>query len=308
MTESTTPTDDAWTVQKILQWTTDYLKQKDVESPRLEAELLLAHARNCQRIRLYTELMAPLTDDQRSRMRDFVKRRANREPLSYITGRREFYGRDFSVGQGVLIPRPETETLIDICLEYLPAEQSARACEVGFGSGCISITLAKQRSQLCVVATDISSAAMRFATQNSDTHDVGDRVRLLAGDGFEPVRSLNVEPFDGIVSNPPYIREDELVELEPEVAKHEPLEALTSGEDGLALTRRLIAEAPEMLKPGGWIILELDPAQCEKAAELLGAAGFVRAGIHKDLAGLDRIVTASRPGGAALQRSSEHTQ
>lgn len=297
MTDSTAPTDDVWTVQRILQWTTDFLKQKQVESPRLESELLLAHARGCQRIRLYTDLLSPLTDDERIRMREFVKRRANREPLSYITGQREFYGRNFFVGKGVLIPRPETETLIDIGLERIPAQQSSRICEVGFGSGCISITLAKQRPLLQSVATDISPLAMEFATRNVELHEVEDRVRLLAGDGFAPVRDSGEAPFDGIVSNPPYIREDELTELEPEVAVHEPTEALVSGEDGLTLTRTLIAEAPSLLKPGGWIILELDPAQCDTAAELLSAAGFVKAGIHNDLSGLDRIVTASLPKG-----------
>src|SRR6056297_3242207 len=120
MTDSTASGEDEWTVQRILQWTTNYLRQQNVESPRLEAELLLAHAKNCQRILLYTEFETPLTNDERSRMRDYVKRRAGREPLAYITGHKEFYGREFSVGRGVLVPRPETETLIDVGLELLP--------------------------------------------------------------------------------------------------------------------------------------------------------------------------------------------
>jgi release factor glutamine methyltransferase len=298
MTDSTAPADDVWTVQRILQWTTDFLKQKQVESPRLEAELLLAHARDCPRIRLYTDLLNPLTDDERTRMRGFVKRRANREPLAYITGHKEFFGREFAVGQGVLIPRPETETLVDVCLEHIPTGQPASVCEVGFGSGCIAITLAKQRPQLQMTATDISPRAMDIATANAKTHDVESQVKLLAGDGFEPLGGTTTEQFEGIVSNPPYIREDELAGLEPEVAEHEPREALVSGEDGLLLTRRLITEAVSLLKPGGWMILELDPAQCDTVADIFGAAGFFNTRIYKDLSGLNRIVRASLPKGS----------
>jgi len=297
MTESTSPTDDVWTVQRILEWTADFLKQKGVESPRLEAELLLAHARKCQRIRLYTDFEMPLTDEERTAMRGLVKRRAQREPLAYITGRKEFYGRDFAVGQGVLVPRPETETLIDVCLEHIDRDHPERICEVGFGSGCIAITLAKQRKKLRVTATDISPLALEFATRNRDTHGVVEQVRLLTGDGLQPVLDNPelAKAFDGIVSNPPYIRDDEIPGLEPEVAEHEPLESLTSGEDGLDLTRRLITDAPKLLKPGGWMALELDPAQCDDVAQLFTEAGFVEPKVHKDLQGCDRIVEARMP-------------
>ncbi|MEZ6131864.1 MAG: peptide chain release factor N(5)-glutamine methyltransferase [Planctomycetaceae bacterium] len=291
MTDSTTPADDVWTVQRILLWTTDFLKQKGIESARLEAELLLAHARNCPRILLYTEFETPLTTDERSRMRELVKRRAAREPLAYITGHKEFYGRDFVVGPGVLVPRPETETLIDVCLDQIPKDQPTTVCEVGFGSGCIAITLAKQRPKLSLIATDISPAAMNVAAQNVETHKVADRVQLRAGAGFEPMVQAGVV-CDGIVSNPPYIREDELAGLSPEVAKHEPVEALVSGPDGLTLTRQLISKARGLLKPGGWMILELDPAQCETVRQLFMEAGFETTRIHKDLSGHDRIVEA----------------
>ena len=292
MTDSTPPADDVWTVRRILLWTTDFLKQKQVESPRLEAELLLAHARKCQRIRLYTDFETPLTDDERTQMRSFVKRRAQREPLAYITGRKEFYGRDFAVGPGVLVPRPETETLIDVCLEQIGRDQPARICEVGFGSGCIAITLAIQRPELSVVATDVSAAALEFATTNAATHGVDQRVQLLAGDGLTPIRDATTELFDGIVSNPPYIRQDELATLAPELKDHEPVEALISGNDGLALARQLIHVAPALLKPGGWMIMELDPAQCSTAVQLFTEAGFTSTRVHKDLNGNDRIVEA----------------
>lgn len=296
MTEHTAPTDDVWTVQRILQWTTTFLEEKQVESPRLEAELLLAYARGCQRIRLYTDFETPLTDDERGRMREFVKRRANREPLAYITGKREFYGRDFHVGAGVLVPRPETETLIDVCLNFLPQDSQHRVAEVGFGSGCISITLAKQRPKLTVAASDISAEAMTFARQNLALHEVEEQVQLLAGDSYQPFANAKLEPFDGIVSNPPYITNSELKQLAPEVAEHEPHTALVSGDDGLDLIRRLITQASDYLKPGGWMALELDPAQSETTAELFKAGGFENVVIHQDLSRQDRVVSATLKG------------
>ncbi|HIF00012.1 MAG: peptide chain release factor N(5)-glutamine methyltransferase [Fuerstiella sp.] len=294
MSDSTAPTDDVWTVQRILQWTADFLRQKEVESPRLEAELLLAHARKCQRIRLYTDFETPLADDERARMREFVKRRAGREPLAYITGHKEFYGRDFAVGSGVLVPRPETETLIDVSLEHISKDHAVNVCEVGFGSGCIAVTLAKQCSSVSVLATDVARQAMKFATENVASHEVGHQVTLYEGDGFSPLPRETAGRFDGIVSNPPYIREDEMATLSPEVAVHEPREALVSGADGLVLARRLIAEACDWLTEDGWMVLEVDPAQCETVAELFSAAGFAKTAIHQDLSGNDRVVSAER--------------
>ncbi|MEZ6124351.1 MAG: peptide chain release factor N(5)-glutamine methyltransferase [Planctomycetaceae bacterium] len=293
MTESTAPADDVWTVRRILQWTTGYLQQKQFESPRLEAELLLAHARKCQRINLYTDLETPLTDSERADMRDFVKRRAQHEPLAYITGQKEFYGRNFHVGQGVLVPRPETETLIDVCLDRIPNAQPIRIAEVGFGSGCIAITLARQRPRLTVLASDISPVAMSFAERNVQQHKVENQVQLLAGDGYEPIRHVCSEPLDGIVSNPPYIREDEMAGLDPDVLRHEPHEALVSGADGLDLVRRLIQQAGDLLSPKGWIAMELDPAQCPVVATLLEQSGFTPA-IHNDLNRQPRVVSGQR--------------
>ncbi len=297
MTDSTASTDDVWTVQRILHWTTDYLQKKEIESARLEAELLLAHARSCRRIQLYADFDTPLTDAERSRMRELVKRRASYEPIAYITGRKEFYGRDFAVGSGVLVPRPETETLVDICLDHLPKGRPARVCEIGFGSGCIAITLARQRPELRIVATDISEVAVRYASENRAAHQVEKQVELLLGDLFGPLASLNVaslneEKFDGIVSNPPYIREDEMPGLDPDVLRHEPHEALVSGEDGLNVVRSIIQQSHQYLKPGGWIAMEVDPAQCDVVAALLAANEFTDGRIHKDLSGNDRIVEA----------------
>lgn len=296
MDERANPTEDVWTVQRILLWTTDYLKQKGVEAARLEAELLLAHARNCPRIRLYTDFETPLTDAERTRMRDYVQRRAKRQPLAYITGHKEFYGRDFQVGPGVLIPRPETETLIDVCLEHIPADKPSRVLEVGFGSGCIAVTLACQRRHCSLTATDISPQAMEFATRNAAAHKVDDRIQLLAGDGLTPVLDdASSNKFDGLVSNPPYVREDELPGLAPEVADHEPTLALVSGSDGLDLIRRIIAQAPQVLAPDAWIALEVDPAQCDPVSELLQQTGFTDVHVVADMHQNDRIVHGRWP-------------
>lgn len=283
--------DDIWTVQRILQWTTSFLTDKGVEGARLEAELLLAHARKCQRINLYTDLNVPLTDAERALMRECVKRRANREPLSYITGQREFYGRNFYICPGVLVPRHETETLIDVALEHIPAETPSRICEIGFGSGCISVTIAKQRLAVVVDGTDISPTAMSCATQNVKEHELSNRVSLHSGSLFDPLSTITPSPrFDGIVSNPPYIRDGEMDSLQPEVSQHEPREALAAGEDGLDVVRQIVSQAPDWLTETGWIALEVDPAQCAAVVELLRERGFCDNRVQKDLNGDDRIV------------------
>jgi release factor glutamine methyltransferase len=280
---------DVWTVRRILEWTTGFLKQKGVDSPRLEAELLLAHARRCQRIRLYTDIDNALSESERIQMRESVQRRAKREPLAYIIGTREFYGRSFEIGQGVLIPRPETEILVDVCLEHIPKDQPRTVVEVGFGSGCIAVTIARQRPLCQVTATDLSERAMEIATRNVQKLEVTDRVTLLSGDVLEPLLEDGVL-FDGLISNPPYIRDDERESLQPEVALHEPAEALFAGKDGLDIVRRIAADSSKILKPGAFIALELDPAQCEYVTELLKSAGFTQTGIRRDLSGNARIV------------------
>ena len=290
--EQTASNADGWTVQRILEWTSGFLKQKGIESPRLESELLLAHARKCPRIRLYTDFTTLLTDEERSVMRELVQRRAKREPLAYIVGNREFYGRGFEISAGVLIPRPETETLIDVCLECIPKESPREILEVGFGSGCIAITIAKQRPQCSVMATDISAIAMEIASRNVSKHGVSGRVTLLAGDTLEPLKNCGRQ-FDGLVSNPPYIRDDERIGLQPEVGLHEPAEALFAGKDGLDIVRRIVAQAPALMKPAAFIALELDPSQCAAVSLLLNAAGFQATTTRRDLSGNERVVKAT---------------
>ena len=287
------PRDDVWTVQRILVWTTDYLAKTGIESARLDAELLCAHARHCQRIRLYTDFSVPMTDVERGRMREYVRRRAAREPLAYITGKREFYGRDFEVGTGVMVPRPETETLIDLALEHIPDDRPSRFVEVGFGSGCIAVTLAIQKPRCLIRASDISAACCEYAGRNAAAHGVADRIELVHGDGLSVVKRLmGNSTCDGLVSNPPYVCDHEIRDLQPEVADHEPREALLSGADGLDLIRQLIPDSARLLRPGGWIGLECDPAQCIRVSQLLRDTGFTEPQIHRDFRDTDRIGTA----------------
>ena len=225
------------------------------------------------------------------------RRRAAREPLAYITGKREFYGRDFEVGPGVLIPRPETETLIDLALERIPRSTVQSIAEVGYGSGCIATTLAIQRPQIMITASDVSEVCREYAERNAATHRVADRIRLLRGAGLSPViAALDDRKLNGIVSNPPYVCDHELADLQPEVAQHEPREALVAGPDGLDVIRELITDASAALRPGGWIALECDPAQCTTVARLMTESGFTDATIHHDHRGMERIVTGVAAG------------
>jgi release factor glutamine methyltransferase len=282
---------DVWTVRRILEWTTGFLRQKGIESPRLEAEILLAHARGCPRIRLYTDFNTPLSDTERATMRDLVTRRSRREPIAYLVGHREFYGRSFDVTPAVLIPRPETETLIDVCLELIPTDRPAQLIEVGIGSGCIAVTLARQRPLCQLTATDISSAALQIAARNAARHEVAARITLLEGNALQPLLP-NSSLFDGIVSNPPYVTDGERGQLQPEIDLHEPALALYAGPDGLDVVRSILTHAPSLLKPGAFIALELDPQQCSLVSSLLQHAGFDHIRVHQDAAGRDRIVQA----------------
>ncbi len=283
---------DVWTVQRILQWTAEFLRQKGVESPRVEAELLLAHARGCNRIRLYTDFNEPLSETHRAQMRELVRRRAAREPLAYLVGAKEFYGRRFRVSPAVLIPRPETESLVDCCLDQIADRTGLHVLEVGAGSGCIAVTLLLQKPTLQMTATEICSDAIQIAAENAAQHGISDRLHLLQGSVLEPLSGA-AQRFHGLVSNPPYIRDDELAELEPEVREHEPRLALCSGADGLDVARAILQQCPSLLLDGAFLALELDPAQCECVRELAISAGFTDVRILADDAGLNRIVTAT---------------
>ena len=288
---------DDWTVKRILDWTTEHLKQRGSESPRLDAEILLAHSRGCRRIDLYTRYGEVLTDHQRSVMRNLVRRRANAEPVAYLVGTKEFYSLPFNVTPDVLIPRPETETLVLEAVELAKASPAAklRLLDLCTGSGCIAVAAAHACPKFDVVAADLSEAALAIARKNAVLNDVADRIEFRAGDLFESFSAG--ESFDIIVSNPPYVADED--ELPADIRLHEPMLALRAGPEGLNVLKRIAQDAPSRLNPGGHLLLELDPSQAEPVADLLRTS-FREVRFVKDLAGMTRFVHAAGKGEARI--------
>jgi release factor glutamine methyltransferase len=284
-------TEDAWTVGKIIDWTTVHLKKHGSESPRLEAEILLAHARKCPRIQLYVQYNELLTDDQRAAMRDLVRRRAQAEPVAYLVGHREFFGLGFRVTPDVLIPRPETETLVLELLTAVKGQLNPRILDVGTGSGCIAIAAAVNLPSAVVTATDISPKALAIACENAARHGVADRIRFLEGDLYAPL--VSGERFDVLVSNPPYVTDGEMETLPADVRLHEPALALRAGAAGLDVIARLISSAGSHIAPGGFLLIEIAPEQCGPVCALLKiTALFEPARTVKDPWGKQRVITA----------------
>jgi release factor glutamine methyltransferase len=277
---------ETWTVRTVLGWTTEYLAKRGIDSPRLTAEMLLAHALRLSRVYLYTDLDRPLVKAERAGFRSLIERRAAGEPTHYLIGAREFYNRSFAVDPRVLIPRPETELLVESVLRAVPKDRSSQLLDVCTGSGCIAVSLAAERPQASVWATELSTDACEVARANALANKVDGRIKVLQGDLFEPL-APGVR-FDAVVSNPPYVSSGEIAGLSAEV-RREPLTALDGGADGLALLRRIIAGAGSRLKPGGLLALEIGEKQGEAVLDLLRRAGYANARIEKDLARLDRL-------------------
>lgn len=295
-------TDQPWTVGRLLTWTTDYLKKHASESPRLDAEVLLAESRGCQRIELYTAFDEVVDDDARAKFRELVKRRAEGTPVAYLVGRKEFYSLSFKVTPDVLIPRPETEHAVIAVLDLLktmpPHETPLQVVDVGTGSGCIAVSIARHAPQVEVTAVDLSPAALAVARENAEAHDVADRVRFVESD---LLAALPDEPsLDVVVSNPPYILESEWETLAAPVRDFEPKLALVGGPTGMEVTERLVAQAAERLRPGGWLVLEIHSGLESQVHALLERTGnFEQLVTIKDLAQLPRVVQAKRVGSEA---------
>lgn len=281
---------ELWTVQRLLSWTADYFKRKNIDAARLTAELLLARALDCDRIRLYVDFDRPLNKDELGRFRALVERRASSEPTHYLLGAREFFGRSFRVDPRVLIPRPETELLVEEALKRLAPETAGPVLELCTGSGCIGVSLAAERPGLTVIATDLSEGALQVAADNARALGVAERCRLLQGDLYAPVAG---QIFPMVVANPPYVRRGAIPTLMAEVQR-EPHGALDGGPDGLDIIRRVVAGAPAYLAPGGWLLLEIGEEQGAALLSLFSSAGLQEGAILKDLAGLDRIALARR--------------
>lgn len=278
---------EVWTVRRAILWTASYLERKGADAPRTDADLLLADALGVDRLRLLLDFDKPLTPEELAAYRQRIERRARGVPLAYILGHKEFYGRDFQVSEAVLVPRPETEALVDFALAHVPEKGSGRILDLCAGTGCIGISVALERPGLEVDLVEIDSDAAEVARRNVELHRVGDRVRVCVGDLFESTKGN----YDAILSNPPYVRSAEIDSLSREV-RREPRLALDGGPDGLEVVRRIAAEASSRLLPGGLLALELALEQPAEVAELLRRSGFSQTEVREDFTHRDRYVLA----------------
>ena len=286
------------TVGEALRDATGQLTEAGVDTPRLDAQLLLAWTLKLRREDLAREPERMLSDREALIFEKAVSLRVLRRPLPYITGEQWFYGRPFKINRAVLIPRPETEHLITAALERCRSVPQSRLADIGTGSGILAVTLACELPGARVWATDLSADALTLARKNVSRYGLGERVTLAQGDLLSPLPADI--PFDLIVSNPPYVREEELPSLQPEVRDYEPTLALSglpgaAGDDGTALHRRLLADAPVFLRPGGWLLLEVGQGQAETVAAHARSLGWASVTIQNDYAGIGRDVLAQWP-------------
>ncbi len=278
-----------WTLQSLLLWCSKYFSDKACPTPRLDAELLLAFALKLRRLDLYLQFDRPMTEDELAAVKALIKRRAAGEPTAYIIGQKEFYSRVFTVTKDVLIPRPDTEILVEEVLKF--AANKSHGLEIGLGSGCLSITLLAERPELTLTAIDISAAALAVAKTNAEAHGVLDRLTLRHQD-FLTDTALSEPTFDFLVSNPPYIKQGELAELPMSVKDFEPHLALDGGADGLVFYHIIAERAKTLVKAGGFVAVEIGEDQGESVSEIFTQSGLSVKSIIRDLAGLDRVVLA----------------
>lgn len=287
MTQAAPP--KTWTIASLVKWAIDDFRTRGIENPRLDAELLVAHALEIDRMRVILDGARPLEGAELDKLRSLVKRRRAYEPIAYLRGTREFYGLQFRVDKRVLVPRPDTETLVDVALaRSTHVSMCMRQLDLCTGSGCVAISMARQRPTAQVVATDISLDALTVARDNALRLGAYN-VAFAQGDLFEPL--ARARPFDVITANPPYIPSADIAELMPDVREHEPKLALDGGTDGLDFVRRIVEAAPKHLEPGGLLALEIDSKEAAETAELLVKAGFTDVRIARDLAKLERVVS-----------------
>jgi release factor glutamine methyltransferase len=280
----TTSSNDRWTVLKILQWTADYFASKQIDAARLEAELLLAATLGLDRVGLYVNFERPLDSSELAAFRERVRRRAQREPLQYILGETEFWSLVFEVNDAVLIPRADTEILVEETLARI--EEKSRVLDVGTGSGAIAIALAHEKPGIQVTALDCSESALDVARGNALRNGVAERVNFVVGD----LAALPPGKYDAVVSNPPYIPTRDWSQLMPEVRNYEPRLALDGGEDGLTAYRHLAVQAGLILVSGGWLLVEVGIGLAKDVSALFKAAGLAEVAHRHDYAGIPRVV------------------
>jgi release factor glutamine methyltransferase len=284
-----------WIIKDLLPVSIDYLKSKNIESPRLCAEILLSHQLSISRLKLYLEYDQPVGENDLNLYRAMIKRLADGEPIQYITGMQEFWSMDFIVNRSVLIPRPETEIIVEQAIRLYnennfgesPAVHILDMCT---GSGAISVAVASELKNAQVVAVDISKEAIETAGENINRHGMTERISLIEGDLFEPFIN-NPKYFDIIVSNPPYVTKEEYRLLPRKIRDFEPGIALESGEDGLSHIRSILEKAPHYLNPGGWLILEMDPNQIDAVSQMIRCNDYYQdISVIKDYSHRDRVV------------------
>lgn len=279
---------DRLVVKEILHLTTRYLQDHNISNPRLEAELLLGDVLGLERINLYVQFDRPLTPEEKDAMRDRIRRRVRGEPLPYITGEKEFLSLPFSVDKRVLIPRPETEHLVERALEIFSKREELMLVDVGTGSGVIAISLAVNLPRAKVLAIDKNEDVLKVAEGNARRHEVQDRIEFLAGDLLQPVKERKGQ-IDGILSNPPYVDRNIWGELPPEV-RAQPRQALVAGQNGLEYYEPLLRQAGELLKKGGYAGVEIGFDQAHEVLAIFRKEGFRELEVIKDYAGHSRIV------------------
>jgi release factor glutamine methyltransferase len=284
-----------WTISSLLDWTTLYFTKHKIENPHLEAEILLAHALNIKRIDLYVQHERVLNEEELAAFKKLIIRRIKNEPIAHIIGYKPFISLDFIVSSDVLIPRPETEHVVEVVIDIIKAGQnkSIKILDIGTGSGAIAVSLAYYTKNSFVTATDVSPKALQLAKQNAAKHGVSDRIKLLQGNLFEPLNGSDV--FDIIVSNPPYIPTGEIPSLQNEIKNFEPIKALDGGADGLDYYRKIMSKIDPFLKPEGYIVLEVGMAQAEEVSGIIRSKQiFAEPKIYEDYAGIKRVVEARR--------------
>jgi release factor glutamine methyltransferase len=280
---------ERWTMLKVITWTTEHFQKKGIDNPRLEAEVLLAHLMGIDRMGLYLNYATPLTEGERAAYRDMIQRRSAGEPSAYIMGYKEFWSLQFQVSPESLIPRQETEHLVEEAVRIgKELRPPIRVLEIGHGCGAVAIALATELTEAQIVATDISPGAHSLARENAEAHGVGERVQFILADLYPP----GEESFGLIFSNPPYIPSGEILQLAPEVRDYEPLTALDGGEDGLRFFREIAKSAPNFLTEGGWLLLEMGMGQDAQVTAILQERGFTHIDIIPDYAGVRRVIRA----------------
>jgi release factor glutamine methyltransferase len=288
---------EVWTIQKLLNWVTKYLTGKGIDAPRLSAELLLSHVLSLKRIELYTKFDKIVSEEQLNKLHNLVERAGKHEPIAYLAGKTEFYSLELDITSDCMIPRPETELLVERAIEFLRTRSGKQSvCDLCTGSGCIAAAIAKNFSDCRIIAADISDAVLSVAAENIEKHGLKERVKLLCGDLFDPIMPhLDAGGFDLIVCNPPYVSAAEVEKLNKNVKDYEPRVALFAGDDGLDIYRRIIAKVRQFLKPDAALMLEVGYNQAQPVRELLEKAGyFGEITFEKDFRGIDRLAIAKR--------------